>query len=93
VTGRIKRREFLLLSGAAVAWPLAARAQVSPNRPLIACLSAGPYGRVPLIAGFQEGMRDLGYYAGRNIDIMYRFAENRLDCLRSQRSWFGSSQR
>jgi putative tryptophan/tyrosine transport system substrate-binding protein len=81
VTGHIKRREFLLLGGAAAAWPLAARARVSPDRPLIACLSAGPYGRVPLIAGFQEGMRELGYYAGRNIDIVYRFAENRLERL------------
>jgi putative ABC transport system substrate-binding protein len=81
MTGHIKRRELLFLGGAAVAWPLAARAQVSADRPLMACLSAGQYGRVPLIAGFQEEMRDLGYYAGRNIDILYRFAENRLERL------------
>jgi putative ABC transport system substrate-binding protein len=81
MTDPIKRREFLLLGGAAAVWPLAARAQVSPDRPLIACLSAGSYGRLPLIAGFQEEMRDLGYYGGRNIDIVYRFAENRLERL------------
>jgi putative ABC transport system substrate-binding protein len=81
MTDHIKRREFLLLGGAAAAWPLAARAQVSPDRPLIACLSAGSYGRLPLIAGFQEEMRDLGYYGGRNVDIVYRFAENRLERL------------
>jgi putative ABC transport system substrate-binding protein len=78
----LKRRELIsLLGGATLAWPLAARAQVSADRPLIACLSAGPYGRAPLIAGFQEGMRDLGYYGGRNIDIVYRFAENHLERL------------
>jgi putative ABC transport system substrate-binding protein len=78
----LKRREFIsLVGGATLAWPLAARAQVSADRPLIACLSAGPYGRAPLIAGFQEEMRDLGYYAGRNIDILYRFADNRLERL------------
>jgi putative tryptophan/tyrosine transport system substrate-binding protein len=78
----LKRRDFIsLLGGATLAWPLAARAQVSADRPLIACLSAGSYGRVPLIAGFQEEMRDLGYYGGRNIDIVYRFAENRLERL------------
>jgi putative ABC transport system substrate-binding protein len=77
----LKRREFISLGGAALAWPLAARAQVSADHPLIACLSAGLYGRAPLIAGFQEEMRDLGYYAGRNIDILYRFAENRLERL------------
>jgi putative ABC transport system substrate-binding protein len=81
MTAYINRRELLLLGGAAAAWPLAARAQVSADRKLIACLSAGPYGRAPLIAGFQEGMRDLGYYAGRNVDIVYRFAENRLERL------------
>jgi putative ABC transport system substrate-binding protein len=81
VTGNIKRREFLLLGGAAAAWPLTARAQGSVDRPLIACLSAGSYGRFPLIAGFQEEMRDLGYYGGRNVDIVYRFAEDRLERL------------
>jgi putative tryptophan/tyrosine transport system substrate-binding protein len=81
MTDHIKRREFLLLGGAAAAWPLATRAQVSPDRPLIACLSAGSYGRLPLIAGFQEEMRDRGYYGGRNVDIVYRFAENRLERL------------
>jgi putative tryptophan/tyrosine transport system substrate-binding protein len=80
MTGHIKRREFLL-GVAAAAWPLAARAQGSADRPLIACLSAGSYGKVPLIAGFQEEMRDLGYYGGRNIDIVYRFAENRRERL------------
>src|SRR5580693_2655109 len=79
----LKRREFISLLGAALGWPLVARAQVSlsADRPLIACLSSGPYGRVPLIAGFQEEMRDLGYYGGRNIEIAYRFAENRLERL------------
>jgi putative tryptophan/tyrosine transport system substrate-binding protein len=81
MTDHIKRREFLLLGGAAAAWPLNARAQVSPGRPLIACLSSGPYGRIPLIAGFQEEMRDLGYYGGRNIDAVYRFAEDHLERL------------
>jgi putative ABC transport system substrate-binding protein len=77
----MKRREFMTLLAGAAAWPVAARAQVSTGRPLIACLSAGLFGTVPLIAAFQEGMRDLGYFAGRNIDIVYRFAENRPERL------------
>jgi putative ABC transport system substrate-binding protein len=74
---QLKRRDFIaLLGGAAVAWPLAARAQQQSNRPLIAYLALGKRGEVPLVAPFQQGMRDLGYVEGRNIDIVYRFAEN-----------------
>jgi putative ABC transport system substrate-binding protein len=77
----MRRRELMALLGGAAMWPVTARAQVSAGRKLIACLSAGAYGRAPLIAAFQEGMRDLGYFAGRNIDVVYRFAENRLERL------------
>jgi putative tryptophan/tyrosine transport system substrate-binding protein len=77
----LKRRECISLLSATLACPLVARAQVSADRPLIACLSSGPYGRVPLIAGFQEEMRDLGYYGGRNIDVVYRFGEDHLERL------------
>jgi putative ABC transport system substrate-binding protein len=72
----MKRRDFIALLGNAAAWPVAAWAQVQGNRPLIAILSAGIRGKVPLIPPFQEGLHDLGYIEGRNIDIVYRFAEN-----------------
>src|SRR5437764_44324 len=76
----MRRREFItLLSSAAAAWPVAALAQVPRARPLIAYLAAGRPGAVPLIPAVQEGLRDLGYVEGRNIDAVFRFAENRLD--------------
>ena len=85
MTVTIGRRELLAaLGGAAVAWPLAARAQVSPKRrPLIAWLSGGiatgPAGTYP--AHFLDGMRELGYLEGRDFDMVYRFAEGLQDRL------------
>jgi putative ABC transport system substrate-binding protein len=77
----MRRRDLIFLLGGAAAWPSAARGQAPGTRPLIACLSAGQFGTVPIIAAFQEGMRELGYYAGRNVEVVYRFAENRLERL------------
>jgi putative ABC transport system substrate-binding protein len=81
----IKRRDFITLAGsAALAWPVAARAQVAPKRrPLIVWLSGGttkgPGGTYP--AHFLDGMRELGYVDGRDFDLAYRFAEGLQDRL------------
>ena len=76
----MRRREFItLLGGAAATWPPVARAQVSTKRPLIAVLSAiTKEGNSPLGA-FEQGMRELGYVDGQNIDIEYWFAEGHLE--------------
>jgi hypothetical protein len=81
----IRRRKFIsTLCGVAVAWPLAALAQISPKRrPLIAWLSGGIAkglsGAYP--ANFLEGMRELGYVEGRDFEMVYRFAEGISDRL------------
>src|SRR5216684_8637642 len=77
---QLKRREFIkLLGGAAVAWPLGARAQVSTKRPLIGVMVAVTRPGNPVLDAFVRGLRELGYVEGQNVDIAWRFAEGRMD--------------
>jgi ABC-type uncharacterized transport system substrate-binding protein len=70
---QLKRREFIaLLGGAAVAWPLAARAQQAGKTPRIGYIRAGTPNNDPFREEFVRGMRDLGYVEGRNIAYEFR---------------------
>ena len=79
----MKRREFItLLGGAAVAWPLAARAQQPAKLPTIGLL--GPehaFARSQRVAAFVQRLRELGWIEGRTVAIEYRWAEGRTERL------------
>jgi putative tryptophan/tyrosine transport system substrate-binding protein len=76
----VKRREFItLLGGAAVAWPLAARAQDSHK--LIGYLTGATQPPNPYSDIFLQGMRELGYVEGRGFDITYRGSDGYQDRL------------
>ena len=78
----MRRREFItLLGSAAVAQPLAVRAQQAVV-PLIGFLDE----RSPEVMGvrlhaFHEGLKETGFVDGDNVSILYRFAENQADRL------------
>src|SRR5882672_3114148 len=80
----MRRREFIAgISGATLAWPLAARAQQPAGRVYrIGYQSIAP--REPtlhLIKAFEDGLRSLGYRVGDNVVIEYRFANGEMERL------------
>jgi ABC-type uncharacterized transport system substrate-binding protein len=78
----MKRREFLSVLGGAAAWPIVARAQQGGKIPRIGYLtSSAATGLLPSERAFLEGLRELGYVEGENIQIEYRFAEGHFERL------------
>ncbi len=60
----------------------AAGGQQPPKIPRVGRLSpTSPSADAPLRAGFQQGLRGLGWVEGQNIAIEYRYAEGKLDRL------------
>ncbi len=77
-----RRRKFLaFIGGAAVAWPLAARAE-QPVMPVIGLLFSGT--REAFVndsAEFDKGLKEIGYIDGQNVRIEYRYAAGQYDKL------------
>ena len=74
----MRRRDFMMLIGGAAAWPLATRAQPTkvPRLGVLLVANREPFSRL-----FWEGLRELGYIDGQNIQIEFRSAEGKLNLL------------
>ena len=75
----MKRREFIAgLGGAAVAWPIVARAEQASRLPTIGYLGSGtPTAQAQWVAAFVQRLRELGWVEGRTVAIEYHWAEGR----------------
>jgi putative ABC transport system substrate-binding protein len=72
----MKRREFItLVGGAAVAWPLAARAQQTAGKTVSVGILA--LEELSPIDTFRQALNDLGYIEGKNVRFEHRYAKGR----------------
>src|SRR5262245_36435631 len=77
---RWKRRDFITLLGSAATWPMAARAQQRERVRRIGVLAAQPIDDPQSQARnavFLQGLGELGWNVGRNLQIDYRWSAGR----------------
>ncbi|MFZ0127154.1 MAG: ABC transporter substrate-binding protein [Xanthobacteraceae bacterium] len=73
----MNRRAFITALGGAAAWPLMALAQqVSGRRPLVAIQPGST--NIGHHVGFEQGLRELGFVDGQNVELRWRSSEGDL---------------
>jgi putative tryptophan/tyrosine transport system substrate-binding protein len=77
----MRRREFITVVGAAIGWPLAARAQ-QPAMPVVAFIRDGSAdASARYVAAFREGLSETGYVKDQNVTVEYHWLGGQQDRL------------
>ena len=77
----MNRRQVISGLGSAMTWPVLARGQQSAI-PVIGFLNSGTASaNGPLTAAFHKGLGEQGYSEGRNVAVLYRWADTQYDRL------------
>jgi putative tryptophan/tyrosine transport system substrate-binding protein len=74
--GQMRRRQFIGLIGGAAAWPLAASGQQRARYPTIGLVMAVSANDEETRRAFESACSSLGWVEGRNIHIVYRWADS-----------------
>jgi putative ABC transport system substrate-binding protein len=77
----MRRRQFITLIGGVAAWPVSALAQSARKPALIGYLAGSPLSSTTNAGVFLQGLRDLGYVEGRDLQITYRSSDGYQDRL------------
>src|SRR5258708_32648291 len=75
----MRRREFIGIAAGLAAWPLTADAQQVKKPYRIGYIALS--NRVPWIDGMIDGVRELGYVEGQNLEIVWRLAAGNPDLI------------
>lgn len=76
----MRRRDFLIQIGAAVAWPLAAQAQEAGRTYRVGAVSVNPR-NAPIIVAIFDELQRLGFIEGQNLTIDWRTYGPRADLV------------
>jgi putative tryptophan/tyrosine transport system substrate-binding protein len=74
----MRRRDFIALAGASVAWPFAAMAQEPGRTYHMGCLLPSPPNEY---VAFFDGLRRRGFIDGQNLTVEYRAYWQRVDLV------------
>src|SRR5215472_17201523 len=77
----MRRRDFIAIVSGAATWSVAARAQQAGKIWRIGSLSPASSGQSDGLKAFMQGLHELGYVDGKNIQFERRVAEGYLDRL------------
>src|SRR5215472_18190636 len=79
----MRRRDFIkVITGSAVVWPLAARAQQTKVARIGFLGVDSPSSHAARLAALRAGLHDLGWVEGTNLLVEYRWAEGNYERLR-----------